>query len=235
MLKAFSNHFLTDAFSSGHVRTPRADLGKYWHEKVPMFFYNFKMFMAEKIAKYVNDHNIRGALTVDTLMFKGAGVFPAGSLDTINGELRKKEMPEITFGHIVSGALHDYDNEKGVDVQIEGRRTKLFGDSQLMKGGKPQPGGRRHAECRRRGRAHEPRRGRGGYASGLEPQGFLDRNGGLFAAESMLPQVEPELAQDVPQFAGATTTSRELLADPALPRGSDDHRPRQGEGARRDR
>ena len=85
MLEAFSNHFLTDAFSSGHVRTPRADLGKYWHEKVPMFFYNFKMFMAEKIAKYVNDHNIRGALTIDTLMFKGAGVFPAGSLDTING------------------------------------------------------------------------------------------------------------------------------------------------------
>ena len=78
LLEAFWNHFLTDSFSSGHLRTPRQTLAEEWHAKVPMFFTNFKMFMAERIAKYINDHNFRGALTVDTLMFKGEGVFPAG-------------------------------------------------------------------------------------------------------------------------------------------------------------
>ena len=57
LLEAFSNHFLTDSFSSGHLRTPRQTLAEEWHAKVPMFFTNFKMFMAERIAKYINDHN----------------------------------------------------------------------------------------------------------------------------------------------------------------------------------
>ena len=137
LLEAFSNHYLTDSFSSGHVRTPRQTLAEEWHAKVPMFFTNFKMFMAERIAKYINDHNIRGALTVDTLMFKGEGVFPAGALPTIEKTLAEKAMPPITFGDIVSGALHDYDNKFGVDVDVEGKRMKLFGDSQLLKAGTP--------------------------------------------------------------------------------------------------
>ena len=147
LLEAFSNHYLTDSFSSGHVRTPRQTLAEEWHAKVPMFFTNFKMFMAERIAKYINDHNIRGALTVDTLMFKGEGVFPAGAMPTIEKTLKEKQMPPITFGDIVSGALHDYDNKKGVDVYIEGKRTKLFGDSQLLK---PHAAGHAHARRRRR-------------------------------------------------------------------------------------
>ena len=57
LLEAFGNHFLTDSFSSGHLRTPRQTLAEEWHAKVPMFFTNFKMFMAERIAKYINDHN----------------------------------------------------------------------------------------------------------------------------------------------------------------------------------
>jgi hypothetical protein len=34
---------------------------------------------------------------------------------------------------IVSGALHDYDNEMGVDADVDGKRVKLFGESQLKK------------------------------------------------------------------------------------------------------
>lgn len=208
LLEAFSNHFLTDSFSSGHLRTPRQTLAEEWHAKVPMFFTNFKMFMAERIAKYINDHNIRGALTVDTLMFKGEGLFPAGALPTIEQTLRDKQMPPITFGDIVSGALHDYDNEFGVDADVEGKRVKLFGDSQLLKTKAADT--LQLASAAVRASLDEVEEA---YAQGLTPEQLLDRNGGLFAAELMLPQVAPELEQDSPQVAWRYDNVNDLLAD----------------------
>ena len=209
LLEAFGNHFLTDSFSSGHLRTPRQTLAEEWHAKVPMFFTNFKMFMAERIAKYINDHNWRGALTVDTLMFKGEGVFPAGSMPTIEATLRDKQMPPITFGDIVSGALHDYDNQMGVDADVDGKRVKLFGDSQL---GKPHGADTlRLASEAVRASLDEVEEA---YAQGWTPQQFLDRNGGLFAAEHMLPHVAPELEQDHPQVSWRYDNVNDLLADP---------------------
>ena len=45
-------------------------------------------------------------------------------------------MPPLTFGDIVGGALHDYDNVHGVDADVDGKRMKLLGDSQLVEQGK---------------------------------------------------------------------------------------------------
>ncbi len=209
LLEAFSNHYLTDMFSSGHVRTPRQTLAEEWHAKVPMFFTNFKMFMAERIAKYINDHNADlGVLTVDTLMFKEEGVFSGGSLSAIEKTLGEKGMPPITFGDIVSGALHDYDNKMGVDVDVEGKRVKLFGDSQLLD---PRAADTlRLASAAVRASKDELEEA---YANGWTPQQVLDRNGGLFAAELMIPQAAPELEQDSPQVAWRYDNVNDLLAD----------------------
>ena len=105
LLEAFGNHFLTDSFSSGHLRTPRQTLAEEWHAKVPMFFTNFKMFMAERIAKYINDHNWRGALTVDTLMFKERGRVP-GRLDADDrgDPARQADAADHVRRHHVRGA-----------------------------------------------------------------------------------------------------------------------------------
>ena len=174
-----------------------------------MFFTNFKMFMAERIAKYINDHNADlGVLTVDTLMFKEEGWFSGGALPTIEQTLQEKAMPPITFGDIVSGALHDYDNEMGVDVDVEGKRVKLFGDSQLLK---PQAADTlKLAAAAVRASLDEVEEA---HAQGLTPQQLLDRNGGLFAAELMLPEVAPELEQDHPQIRWRYDNVNDLLAD----------------------
>jgi hypothetical protein len=215
MLEAFGNHFLTDAFSSGHLRTPRQDLAEYWHAMVPMFFLNFKMFMAEKIAKYINDHNWRGVASVDFLMTKEETLFlPAGSLITIEQKLAEKGMPDLTFGDIVSGALHDYDNKYGVDATVEGKRVKLFGDSQLIDAaGQITAHGRNTVELAAAAVRASLDEVEEAHASGTRVKDFLDRNGGLFGAEWMLPQVEPELAQDRPQVRWRFDDVKALLGD----------------------
>jgi hypothetical protein len=219
--EAFSNHFLTDAFSSGHVRTPRQSLAEYWTAKVPMFFLNFKMYMAETIARHINDNNARGWVTsVDFLMTKSEGVFPEGSLPTIEATLKKKQFPEITFGDIVSGALHDYDNVHGVDVMIGGAQAKLLGDGQLVKNGQPTKEGEEtllHAVDAVRASLDEVEEayqdGKSGMIGGPVVDKYLDRNAGLFAAEWLLPQVLPELEQDSQQVPWDFDNVQDLLAN----------------------
>ena len=217
VLEAFSNHFLTDSFSGGHVRTPRKSLVQYWHEKVPMFFFNFKMYMAELIAKYIDEHNWRGAASVDFLMFKEETVLlPAGSLRTIEAKLKAKGMPDLTFGDVVGSALHDYDNVHGVDVTVDGKRMKLLGDGQLVEQGKATEKGAdtmAAAAAAVRASLDEVEEA---YADGTRADAILDRNGGMYAAEAMIPQVVPELEQDTPQVMWQYDSAERLLQDPAF-------------------
>lgn len=112
--EAFSNHFLTDSFAAGHVLTPRADATEYWNKKVPMFNYNLKGYIAERMAK----------------------VLPVG-VNFAYHQLKKIVTQRldakgyIQFGDVVSGALHDYYNERGVMVRINGQVVRTFGDSHL--------------------------------------------------------------------------------------------------------
>jgi hypothetical protein len=213
LLESFSNHFLTDAFSGGHLRTPRRSLQEYWHAKVPMFFTNFKMYMAETIAKYVNDHNWRGALSVDTLMYKEEGVLPAGALPTIEAKLRAKRMPPLTFGDIVGGALHDYDNVHGVNAYVDGHYMKMLGDSQLVEKGHATERGKPTLIAAANAVRASLDEVEEAYEHGLSPDDFLSRTGGVFAAEAMIPQVAPELEQESPQVRWQFDSAEELLKD----------------------
>jgi hypothetical protein len=216
MLESFSNHFLTDSFSSGHLRTPRKSLQQYWHAKVPMFFTNFKMYMAETIAQYVNDHNWRGVLSVDTLMYKGEGALPAGALPTIEAKLRAKRMPPLTFGDIVSGALHDYDNLHGVNAYVDGHYMQLLGDSQLIEKGKATERGAPTMIAAANAVRASLDEVEEAYEHGLSPDDFLNRNGGIFAAEAMIPQVAPELEQESPEVRWQFDSAERLLQDPGF-------------------
>jgi hypothetical protein len=48
--------------------------------------------------------------------------------------LRKKGIPDFTFGDLVSGAIHHYDNEKGIKVTVDGQSKIIFGDAHLHEG-----------------------------------------------------------------------------------------------------
>lgn len=123
LFEAFSSHFLTDAHASGHVRTPRAAISEWWNPKVPMFWTNLKLWMAERIAKHLNDNSlVAGVLTVQVLY------------EMAQKEVEKaaRKIPTLTFGDAVSGAVHDVDNEQGVVVKIGEEIVKLVGDGQVI-------------------------------------------------------------------------------------------------------
>jgi hypothetical protein len=123
LYEAFGSHFLTDAYSAGHLRTPRAAIGDWWNPKIPMFWTNLQLWMAEVIAKHMNEHSIAGyPLTVQVLY------------ESAQSTLAKvaAKMPALTFGDLISGALHDFDNQKGVDAQVGGAAVKLVGDGEVL-------------------------------------------------------------------------------------------------------
>jgi hypothetical protein len=122
---AFGAHYLTDAFAGGHLRTPRQSVKDYWNEKIPMFNFNLKGYIAEKIAEEAEETMYGGVLTEDTVYH--------GALADVTQMVDKKGP--LTFGEIVSGALHDYDNEKGVLGTVEGRQKpiRFMGDGKLGK------------------------------------------------------------------------------------------------------
>lgn len=183
--EAFGGHYLTDMFAAGHQRTPRGSIGEYWNARVPMFFHNFKGYMAENLAKYINDHNTGlGMLTVPFLFEQ--------SLGTLNETLASKGMPDFTFGDLVSGSVHDYDNVKGVDVTIDGASKTLYGDGKLGKGDtKSAAMAAVQAGVADVERAYEIAKGGGDDASVLAAL-YTDDH---FAPERLIPDVKPNSQQ----------------------------------------
>jgi hypothetical protein len=125
LAEAFASHFLTDAYASGHMRTPRSAISDWWNPRVPMFWHNLKLWMAENIAKHMNDNStLASALTVQQLWEK--------SNETLNSVVSSKGIPDLTFGDAISGAVHDLDNEEGVVAQVGNDVVKLVGDGQVL-------------------------------------------------------------------------------------------------------
>lgn len=125
LYEAFASHFLTDAYAAGHLRTPRAAVGDWWNPKVPMFWMNLQLWMAEVIAQHLNDHSVAGYLQTVQQLYEAAQ-------QTLRNVTAK--MPELTFGDAVSGALHDTDNDLGVDARVGADVVKLVGDGQVIDG-----------------------------------------------------------------------------------------------------
>ncbi len=105
-----SNHFLTDAFASGHIRTPRIAITEYWNKKVPMFKTNLAGWMAEIIAKNTHLDWHKELLVTTEEKYKGL-LGRKGSLESVMEILINKPL---TFGDVVSGILHDADNHQGL-------------------------------------------------------------------------------------------------------------------------
>lgn len=121
--EAAAQHFLSDAFSAGHVRTPIAQMREYWGSIYPLFWYNLLHKMALDVAAFMNADDTNAAT-----------IF--GSVQTIYEEVigevieKTKSKPQITLGDLLAKIFHDYDNKEGLDI---GGGKKVFGDSRLDK------------------------------------------------------------------------------------------------------
>jgi hypothetical protein len=124
--ESFASHFLTDAYSAGHTRVERFDIAKYWDGKIPMFWTNIKWWITEQMSK-----------GLDTMMKPGQLVFETAK-SIIFDKMDSKKVPPMTFGDVVGGALHDYDNLHGVHVKNKyglkfQKDVELLGDGQIIR------------------------------------------------------------------------------------------------------
>ena len=105
--EAFAAHFLTDAFSAGHVRTQRGAIQQYWEGLYPNFRQDLVTTIACYMASYINDRDTIGWLvTVDLLTSQIAEKIRA------KGGTR---LSTFSIGDLISKVLHDADNA-GLDV-----------------------------------------------------------------------------------------------------------------------
>ncbi len=155
ILEACGQHFLTDAFSSGHMRTQRADLQQHWNTKYPAFPEQFINTLGELVghALLAGMSNTGKAALVGvgmlTQLGPGTNIVAQAELikaakDKARAAIGKAGPPG--FGDIVSSLLHDADNVAGLWVTNDlGWRWIAMGDDNMLKGpASPQAGGRTH-------------------------------------------------------------------------------------------
>ena len=130
----FACHFLTDAFSGSHVRTPRASIKDWWDAKVPHFDDTLLNWMTDEVA-YVVETEPDGVKE-----WLGAAADQLG-FDVVRGKVREKikpKLPPTSFGDLVSLVVHDWEGEHGPDahgplVTVAGQRFRTVGDGNLLK------------------------------------------------------------------------------------------------------
>jgi hypothetical protein len=149
--EAGSEHFLTDAFSAGHVRTPRASLQSHWSKVYP----DFGEQLARTLADLVGKELLASAATPDKValvLFGPGAVYGAQKLliskaaDRVKAALGDAGPP--SFGDVLSSILHDADNDHGLKVGNDlGWSWIAFGDDNML-AGKPsaEAGGRAHVD-----------------------------------------------------------------------------------------
>jgi hypothetical protein len=105
--EAFAAHFLTDAFSAGHVRTQRGAIQQYWEGLYPNFRQDLVTTIACYMASYINDRDTVGWLV---------------TVDILTGQIAEKiraqggtKLSSFSIGDLISKVLHDADNA-GLDV-----------------------------------------------------------------------------------------------------------------------
>jgi hypothetical protein len=123
--EAAAQHFLTDHFAAGHVRTPRGSIRAHWSAIYPLFWDNIRNKIALDVATWINDHDrVGNVATVDQIYTKVQ--------EQVNTQT--KDIPAMGFDDLVSLVAHDFDNENGVWVCNDiGVSWKLFGDGNLDK------------------------------------------------------------------------------------------------------
>ncbi len=119
-MEAAAQHFLTDSFSAGHLRTPVALIRSYWAGRYPLFWYNLLHKMALDTAIRMNDIDTNPTIILGSVQQMYEAII--AEVNTIANSL----LP-ITLGDLLSLLFHDFDNKMGLAVS----GGRVFGDFHL--------------------------------------------------------------------------------------------------------
>ncbi|MDQ4011557.1 MAG: hypothetical protein M3228_12890 [Actinomycetota bacterium] len=120
--EAAAQHYLTDAFAAGHLRTPVTAIRYFWHHRYPRFWQSLQHKVAADTAAALRELSHPGR------------ILPAGFVyDRAHAAVKARTSgyPPITLGDLLARVFHDWDNSHG--LILEGGGT-LFGDGCLEQG-----------------------------------------------------------------------------------------------------
>lgn len=119
--EAAAQHFLTDSFAAGHLRTEVGNIREYWRNLYPLFWFNLlnKLALDTAVRMNAQDNNVTTALGTVNMMYQAI----SGQVSTM-----AQTLPEISLGDLLSKLFHDRDNEQGLALPGGGR---VFGDGHL--------------------------------------------------------------------------------------------------------
>lgn len=136
LVEAFGQHFLTDSFSSGHIRTPRIEVIE-WYEStfvprvMPALVAQLRQRLRDGFTAQLNSQLVMPESAIRALVDAAMGA----ALRYFEDELRTEVQPLLGQGiaGAISGTLHDRDNFQGLWVASDAHPDPWFayGDGRL--------------------------------------------------------------------------------------------------------
>ena len=120
--EAAAQHFLADAFTAGHLRTPVARIRRYWRARYPAFWESLQHRVATSTAATLRE--LTWALRR----------LPAGLVENLTlaaVTTRTRRYPELSVGDFIARLFHDWDNSHGLSLDDGGT---VFGDGHVHRG-----------------------------------------------------------------------------------------------------
>lgn len=120
--EAAAQHYLTDSFASGHLRTPVAAIRRYWKGRYPGFWAALQRRVASDTATALREVSSAMRLLPPRYLQRR-------TLSELS--LRTGAYPELSMGDLVARCFHDWDNAHGLVVDGGGH---VFGDGAIHQG-----------------------------------------------------------------------------------------------------
>lgn len=120
--EAAAQHYLTDSFASGHLRTPVAAIRRYWKGRYPGFWVALQRRVASDTAAALRDVSAAMRMLPPRYLQRR-------TLSELS--VRTSAYPELSMGDLVARCFHDWDNAHGLVVDGGGA---VFGDGAIHQG-----------------------------------------------------------------------------------------------------
>lgn len=136
LTEAFGQHFLTDSFSAGHVRTPRAAImAWYQSDFAPRALGPFLTHARQRVSRALADDLSSQMIAPHAAVQAEFDAILGAVIGLLEGTIREKfqDLFGLGISGAISGVLHDTDNERGIWVRSDAHPTPwmAFGDGNL--------------------------------------------------------------------------------------------------------
>jgi hypothetical protein len=120
--EAAAQHYLTDAFAAGHLRTPVTAIRRFWHRRYPRFWESLQGKVAADTATALRELTRLARILPGDVLYDHA---------LVAVKARTRRFPLISLGDLLARVFHDWDDSHGLALQGGGL---LFGDGHLEQG-----------------------------------------------------------------------------------------------------